>query len=404
LGSQFIEVGIGLVFVYLLMAVMVSAINEIYMSLRAKRGRFLSQALETALNDPQNKNWAKIMYDHPLIDILKRSEKRPPAYISSKTFAKTLVEVISNEARADSYEVKGDIITYNDKTKKYTGIEKFVTGLSTLNESHTKNLLQSFVNNAGDNLEQLKVQIESWFNEYMDRVGGWYKRKARVAIFVISLLLTICMNVDTIRLSKELWKNGTLRETVADNAQAYVEEHKSDYEQKREVEAHADRIYIEKILNDTTLTEATRAAKVDSVVQQSVSEETISQRLKNVRTAYNDLNMLQLPIGWGEYAQQVKVFKGDLVKHKKEIDGNMQTWALTKWILRWKARVHYACRVVHLYSSEVDLLCILGWLFTAAAVSLGAPYWFDLLSKLINVRSAGKAAPKPNPNAEPATT
>ena len=35
---------------------------------------------------------------------------------------------------------------------------------------------------------------------------------------------------------------------------------------------------------------------------------------------------------------------------------------------------------------------LIGWLFTAFAVSLGAPFWFDTLQKLVNVRSTG---PKP---------
>jgi len=32
----------------------------------------------------------------------------------------------------------------------------------------------------------------------------------------------------------------------------------------------------------------------------------------------------------------------------------------------------------------------LGWLITAAAISLGAPFWFDLLSKLVPIKTAGK--------------
>jgi hypothetical protein len=39
---------------------------------------------------------------------------------------------------------------------------------------------------------------------------------------------------------------------------------------------------------------------------------------------------------------------------------------------------------------------ILGWLTTALAVSLGAPFWFDLLKKIVNVRSAG-TVPTPTP-------
>jgi hypothetical protein len=33
---------------------------------------------------------------------------------------------------------------------------------------------------------------------------------------------------------------------------------------------------------------------------------------------------------------------------------------------------------------------LLGWLITAFAVSLGAPFWFDLLNKFVNVRASGK--------------
>jgi hypothetical protein len=33
---------------------------------------------------------------------------------------------------------------------------------------------------------------------------------------------------------------------------------------------------------------------------------------------------------------------------------------------------------------------LIGWILTMTAVSLGAPFWFDLLNKLMNIRNAGK--------------
>jgi hypothetical protein len=36
---------------------------------------------------------------------------------------------------------------------------------------------------------------------------------------------------------------------------------------------------------------------------------------------------------------------------------------------------------------------ILGLLVTGFALSLGAPFWFDLLGKVSNLRGAGPAAP-----------
>ena len=40
----------------------------------------------------------------------------------------------------------------------------------------------------------------------------------------------------------------------------------------------------------------------------------------------------------------------------------------------------------------------LGWLLTALAATLGAPFWFDTLNRILSIRSAGKAPeerPKP---------
>ena len=40
------------------------------------------------------------------------------------------------------------------------------------------------------------------------------------------------------------------------------------------------------------------------------------------------------------------------------------------------------------------VLKVIGWLITGLAVALGAPFWFDLLNKLVNLRGAG---PRPAP-------
>lgn len=42
---------------------------------------------------------------------------------------------------------------------------------------------------------------------------------------------------------------------------------------------------------------------------------------------------------------------------------------------------------------------VVGWLVTGFAISLGAPFWFDLLQKIVNIRGAG---PKPPPQSRAA--
>jgi hypothetical protein len=34
---------------------------------------------------------------------------------------------------------------------------------------------------------------------------------------------------------------------------------------------------------------------------------------------------------------------------------------------------------------------LLGWLITVLAISLGAPFWFDMLNRIVAIRSAGRA-------------
>ena len=41
---------------------------------------------------------------------------------------------------------------------------------------------------------------------------------------------------------------------------------------------------------------------------------------------------------------------------------------------------------------------VVGLILTSLAVSLGAPFWFDLLSKFMNVRGTGQSPPGTNQN------
>ena len=47
---------------------------------------------------------------------------------------------------------------------------------------------------------------------------------------------------------------------------------------------------------------------------------------------------------------------------------------------------------------------LLGLLFTAAAVSLGAPFWFDFLGRIVNLRLTGQPPQPPDPDGAADTT
>lgn len=322
INSQFIEVGIGLVFVFLLLSIMVSGINEAIVSLLDHRGKQLKDAIFIALNDPSNKNWTDLMYKHPLIDSLKKSEKKLPSYIDSSIFAKTLVEIITQENN------NSESSSNNNIDKDFSPIGKFISGLNTLQPSDSKTLFLSFVNDANGDYEKLKTNIESWYNSYMDRVSGWYKRKTKKILVVIGFILAVLMNVDTIKVSTRLWENTVLRESIANVAESYVN--------------NKDSLSLK---NDSTFT----------------------TDVKKIKDGYNQLNMLNLPIGW--YISEVE---------QKNIPSKEESF------------IKHYFSVVKTYWNQIELYTLLGWIFTAIAVSFGSPIWFDLLNKLINLRQTVK--------------
>lgn len=324
-NSQFIEVGIGIVFIFLLMSIMVSGINEIIVAMFDHRGKHLKDAINTALKDPINKDWSTLLYNHPLIDTLKKSEKKMPAYISSTVFSKSLIDVIANE---NSGNQQATILQ-----SKSNPLQNFSEGLNTLRTGSFKTLLTSFVTDANGDYEKLKTNIENWYKEYMNRVSGWYKKRVQKALLAIGLAFAFFMNVDTIKISKTLWENAVLRESVANAAEGFT------------------------------------AANKNSVSNQT--DTTFDAQVKKIKSGYDEMGMLNLPIGWNLSTQEkTMLYK----KHRHES-------------IIW----HYLGELgIHFH--RIGLSTIIGWIFTAIAVSFGAPVWFDILNKLINLRQSVKGS------------
>ena len=78
-----------------------------------------------------------------------------------------------------------------------------------------------------------------------------------------------------------------------------------------------------------------------------------------------DLEALRLPIGWSSDAKDTEA-KGTGAERGKATASNRQG------------------------PPASGALTLLGWLITALAATLGAPFWFDVISKLVPLRSTGK--------------
>lgn len=80
--------------------------------------------------------------------------------------------------------------------------------------------LQLLLDESDNDLDRFKTNIEIWFNDSMDRVGGIYKRTVQYALFFLGFAFAISLNVDTIVLANRLSHDSALRVALVSNAEA----------------------------------------------------------------------------------------------------------------------------------------------------------------------------------------
>ena len=87
-------------------------------------------------------------------------------------------------------------------------------------------------------------------------------------------------------------------------------------------------------------------------------EDDLDKRIKAANAYYKQLRAINLPMGW-------PTDKTGSLDWEKILGNDKEAGILNTWK-------------------------VLGILFTAFLVSLGSNFWFELLNKLVNMRSAGK--------------
>jgi hypothetical protein len=224
---QLLEYALSIIILFFMLSMIVSSLTEYWNSRIGKnyRSRFLYEALLKMLNDEQNRNFAEPLYRHPLVEKSKPNENDLPAYIDSKNISTALIEIIikHHQPYTITYDKEGKPQVQDPEFRQDRTFAHFKTAVDALQTSDLKILLQSFLHHSG-NLEELKQQIADWFNSYMDRVSGWYKKKLKRSLLIVGLIVSIALNADFFRISQSLWSNTELRKELAAQALSLSQE------------------------------------------------------------------------------------------------------------------------------------------------------------------------------------
>jgi len=443
--NSVLDICLSLMVVYALFSILVSVVNEWFSHFFDRRSKLLREAITKIIDDKFNLNYAELFFNHYSIQAITRYRfsmgsrflqvfgakvqptEKGPQYISSQTFADVLIDLIANQhlhqqsalpekdekgfAKLDAEGKKIFVLTSPESTLPLH--ERFQASLKNLHPSPFTDILKGFSDKAGADQEKLKRLIAEWFDTYMERVSGWYKNKQRSKVLVIGFIVAIGLNIDSLHLLKVIAMDDTLRANLVATGEQIAKEYAATNDSIRQTTAAQLRFFqkadsVMKSAPNTTTAQSSAVTPAQKDVPKEIKElEKLLIRADSASKKYRDQKDeilgiaadLSLPIGWNREMAPWSWCK-------REVGGNSQTSTETDRHTKnyWQEGGMTGHQGLLAYEQErnagtsfwVILKYVLGILITAVSLSFGAPFWFDVLARVVNIRRSGTKPEKKN--------
>jgi hypothetical protein len=240
-----------------------------------------------------------------------RERRSLPSYISARSFADAVVGMVipDTSGRTTMTEIQEAI----DELPRDSPLESLKTSLKSLATA------------ANGDITRFRDSVEHWYDDHMDRVSGWYKRRTTWITFGVGLILILLLNINAITIGRALYSDSAARTAVSSLA-------------------------------------AKSAACPSSQDPKNQDQQNCLERLER---QVSDAAQAGLPLGWGIVPACAPPNAGCSLWERYGItppgDGN--------W---WQV-----------------ILTLIGFLATIVALAPGAQFWFGLVVKLNSLRSTG---------------
>ena len=349
-GFPILDLVIGMIFIYFLLSIITSSAVEVVLTIFKARARILQQWLTEIFNlESLHPNGApntdiklsQAIMDHCMLTALTKTGKST-TYMKAEDFVTALLDQISltqqTEENAPTQLPPSDLKAY---ITAITSTSVISGGLKRtfIAFANQAELAAAIPGTGKSSMDLFCEKLEKWFDSNADRLTGRLKRSwAFPSTCIIASIVTVGINADSVQISKYLYDHKEVSSNLADKAMSSY----GDYKERIDILSNQPK--------DNT---------VSAVDIKHINE--VTQQLKKDIDSLHAALPPDFPIGPDYEFTDIK------------------------------------------NSQIVDVIKkhIVGWFATFFAILLGAPFWFDMLNKIGNLRGTG---PKPATSEESNTT
>jgi hypothetical protein len=328
-----LDLVVGMIFIYFLLSIICSSAVEIILSANKIRAKVLEKWLcrifsKEVTIDGKTTSLGTAIMDHCTTTALSKTG-RSTSYMDAKNFTSALLEKITYDpSKPLNIPAKIQDLVESIQKSDLLPLELKRVFLMYANEAmETFNAVKEKVTSEVD---LFRGKIENWFDTSMQRVSGSFKsRYMRPWTFFVAALAAILLNADSMSIAKYLYSNPDARVKLASQAM-------------NDVKDSALQHYLDDLKKSTDFTRNDSVKATFEQIQTNISE-----RVSDIKIAKQSLEDV-IPLGW-----------------------DTDTWNKT------------------IASAGSFLLKLLGLVLTVFAIMMGAPFWFDTLNKISNLRGTG---------------
>ena len=376
------DIVIGLIFIYLLYSLFATVLSELLATWVGLRARNLKEGIDRMLNDEDETKHSMLyrvidsfkllknpdnlrvrnFYNNPEIKYLGSTGVfKVPSSFKSVSFSKTIIYLLSGEGAADKVRIE-------DKLKKLVAQDEILSPEENIFDKETARYVLSLWDDSYGDIVKFKIRLEAWFDRTMEQATEWYKRKIQIVLLILGFFMAWFFNADTFTIIDKLATDKSAREQMVNLATAYISANPAN----QEVSTTPDSPGIKKVQD--------LDARHDSLL-----------KIKDQLEA--DINNANSLLGAGAWLADSILVTTDKAMNKKLYNPALdETTFLNMLDGRAPGDGYYRVTRSEKWRYFFGLLLphFFGFLVTAIAISLGAPFWFDLLNKLMKLRTSAK--------------